>query len=388
MAQQGGGQQQGDQTSSFFWYVVLLTVAAIIVWITCKKYLVPPLFYLRHAEVTALIWVLNLWNSLAGILSLPLASLTQLHQVLQFMHYADPANVTIDQIDRVSTVIGQYYRYPIICVAFILAYLCAFRHRSAIYTATYSMKTLRNAEVEHWPQITPVIGRGIIEQDINQGEWSMSTLPLDFAKQYDLLFVKSTQHSKFWAVHQGAAERQFVMQMGALWEGVDQLPMHMQALVVVFMLRLARKRALSEEILNQIGASAKHKKLDFSMIAGHIDQYKQHHVIRWIEGRHAYVYTVLASLLEIARTEGVIATAEFLWLKPLDRRLWYVLNTVGRVTAVPEVAGVFAHWQAEKKLGRPMRTPVVTEAVQALDKAVSEILYVEEGATWDINSAG
>ena len=57
---------------------------------------------------------------------------------------------------------------------------------------------------------------------------------------------------------------------------------------------------------------------------------------------------LIASLLEMARIDGVLASAEFLWLKPVDRRMWYMLNCVGRQTAVAEIAGLFAHWQAEK----------------------------------------
>jgi len=83
----------------------------------------------------------------------------------------------------------------------------------------------------------------------------------------------------------------------------------------------------------------------------------------------------MATLLELARTDGVLATAEFLWLKPIDRPLWYMLNSVGRQTAFPEIAGVFAHWVAEKRLDRPLKVPMVEEAVKALEMAMKEIKY-------------
>lgn len=80
-------------------------------------------------------------------------------------------------------------------------------------------------------------------------------------------------------------------------------------------------------------------------------------------------------MLEAARTDGVLATAEFIWLKAVDRRLWYMLNSVGRKTAFPEVAGPFAHWKIEKRLRRPLKVPMVDTAVDAMEEAISEIIY-------------
>jgi len=43
---------------------------------------------------------------------------------------------------------------------------------------------------------------------------------------------------------------------------------------------------------------------------------------------------------------------------------------------------VFAHWKAEKALGRAMTTPMVKEAVKALEASVEDILYVADDARW------
>ena len=84
---------------------------------------------------------------------------------------------------------------------------------------------------------------------------------------------------------------------------------------------------------------------------------------------------MMASLLRRARFYGVLPTAEFLWLKPIDRRLWYMLNSVGRQTPFTEVAGPFAHWLAETELTRPCLVPIIDEAVNALEGAIKEIKF-------------
>ena len=81
----------------------------------------------------------------------------------------------------------------------------------------------------------------------------------------------------------------------------------------------------------------------------------------------------MASLLAAARDDGVVPSSEFLWLKPIDRRLWYMLNCIGRQTPYAEVGGPFAHWKAEKAMGRPSLIPMIDEAIKALEVAIKEI---------------
>jgi intracellular multiplication protein IcmP len=96
---------------------------------------------------------------------------------------------------------------------------------------------------------------------------------------------------------------------------------------------------------------------------------------------HAYVLTVMAAMLVGARDDGVQSSADFLWLKPVDRKLWYMLNTVGRQTPFAEVAGVYAHWLAEKEAGKRMLVPMVEEATKALEIALKEVVYRRDEET-------
>ena len=75
----------------------------------------------------------------------------------------------------------------------------------------------------------------------------------------------------------------------------------------------------------------------------------------------------------LTRTRLHAPSAEFLWLKPIDRRLWYMLNCIGRQTPYPEVGGPFAHWRAEQVMGRPSLTPMIDEAIKALEGAIREV---------------
>lgn len=129
---------------------------------------------------------------------------------------------------------------------------------------------------------------------------------------------------------------------------------------------------------DQIAKSATDGQLDFSGVEMLFRQYKKHKIINLLEKKHAYVGTLIASLLELARKAEVLASVDFIWLKAVDRRLWYLLNSIGRRVCFVECAALFAHWLYEKGLGHAIVTPHIAQAVQALELEVKNILYQPE----------
>ena len=113
--------------------------------------------------------------------------------------------------------------------------------------------------------------------------------------------------------------------------------------------------------------------MPLKLISSIIKKYQNSEIVQEIVAKHAYLLTVMASLIQAARDDGVVPSSEFLWLKPVDRRLWYMLNCVGRQTPYAEVAGPFGHWRAEKEMGRPSLVPMIDEAIKALEIAIKEI---------------
>lgn len=83
--------------------------------------------------------------------------------------------------------------------------------------------------------------------------------------------------------------------------------------------------------------------------------------------KHAFVGTAMMNLYDWAKSGGgVLASAEFIWLKPCDRTLWYALNSHGGRVPHIEGAGIFAHWRAEQAYHRPLQDPYVAEAVTGI----------------------
>ena len=382
----GGGQQQSDQTESFFWLLCLTIGVMLAVWWLKREWIIMPIFWMRIHEVNFLLLLVEGWGKVAAWLPwlhLPMPDVKGLVDVKEYMQTTPLEYITLHDFSGANKHIGLWFRYPTMAILVGLAIFIYFRHANHRLTKNYTMEQLKKQGSENWPQITPVLSLDLLKEDLDEGPWAMAKLPLDFCKEHDMLTIgKSEEGKSVWKLKMEPAHRVFALQIGMPWRGPSALPIHLKALLTIFLARALRQRDVADRFLKQIALSAGHGKLDFTGVEEQLKLYQDAKPLKWLETRHAYVGTMLARLLEMSRIEGVLATAEFLWLKPVDRRMWYLLNNVGRQTAVVEVAGLFAHWMAEKKMNRPLRNPMVKEAVHALDEEVQKILYIPEGDKW------
>jgi intracellular multiplication protein IcmP len=290
--------------------------------------------------------VLERWGQLANWLHLPslmpalIPDSRDLTAASRFMQ-ANGAQADFQAIVDVGTTIGNYLRYPAMVLLAFMAFMLYRSNATLKFKTVFSMNRLKMAEIAIWPQITPIAKLDLVAQDLDKGPWAMSKTPLKFAKDNNLLREEKKDGKVVAVLLPGNAHRVFALQLGVLWTGFEKLPVHVQALFAIFAARANRDRDGANKLLEQIAESAINgHQLNFAGIRPlFVKNCNNNKVIGKILGQHAYVLTIMASLLELARTDGVLASAEFLWLKPLDRRLWYMLNTVGRRTAVPEIAG-------------------------------------------------
>ena len=285
---------------------------------------------------------------------------------------------TAQGVVEVSHEVGLFYRYGLICVLAGLAAVVYFCSSASRFAVTQSMKTLRASEQELWHGIIPVMKENLVKADIDKGPWRMVMNPLLFVKTHQLANETVKDRKPALELIHGRARNTFTMQLGQLWESAHHLPPHLLALFVIFGARAKGDRKLADTLIEQISRSAERGRLDFSGVKMSLMKLRNCDLIAKVVYRHAYITTVMAAMLDLARCDGVLASSEFIWLKPLDRRMWYVLNDVGRQTPSVESAGVFAHLAAERKFGRPLRVPMVEEAVIGLEEALAEILYEPE----------
>jgi len=381
-----GQQNNTTNTANFAWLLVLVVVLMLLLWWFQRSLIVHVIFSIRMLEIYVMTYAFDAINSFLTALGFSELSQPYWYQWGQSVVFGDSgidySKVPWGEVANLSVSTGRWlnYFFSIVCAFFL--YLLLFKHSGARFSRVFSMKSLRESEVSIWPAITPIMGTNLVKAKVDEGPWAMAKLPQAFSEEHELLHVeKNERGDKYWAIHENKAEAVFAKQLGPLWRGVEHAPTYIQALAVIFVSKAERKTDLSKSLLKQLALSSSGR-LDFSGVAEHIKECSNNRIIKWLEKRHAYTSTFMASLLDVCRSEGVLATSEFLWLKAHDRPLWYILNSVGRQTAMVEAAGPFAHWQAERKLKRALKTPMVTQAVAALSEAMLDILYVEKEDSW------
>jgi len=228
----------------------------------------------------------------------------------------------------------------------------------------------------------------LVKMDIDQGPWAMAMTPVQFCRKHKLLeeFRRGRQEgvSRRDAdrvevnLKRGEANKVFALQLGPKWEGYSRLPPYAKALFAAFVARVNADSKAAATILLQLNRSSVSRKLDLTGVDALYKKHENTKLVQKILNSHAYVLTMMAAMLTAARLDGVQATADFLWLKPLDRRLWYVLNTMGRQTPFVESAAAYSHWLAERDAGRKLVIPMVEGATNALELALKSMVYHPE----------
>ena len=365
MPQAGGQGQQGDDALAPLWITGVMFFIAYVVWATKHELIVQLVFYINLGES----YLVNLlWPG------------DPLQGVINYIHQTDPSKVDWDTLMRVTTIVGAYMRFIFALILGLLAFMLYQKDLTSKFSKVYSMKTLRLQEKENWPAISPVVAEDLVKTDIDVGPWAMALNPMEFARKYsllkknDILMDPSSPGQEMTAsIKKGDAKRVFTMQLGPLWQGFERCQPHVVALAAIFLARMNRDREGAMNLSNNLSKEFATGKMNYAAAWPLLNKFKDLPEVREVVGQHAYVYTVMASLLKQARNDGVVPSSEFLWLKPIDRRLWYMLNCVGRQTPYVEIAGAYAHWKAEIKMQRPSLTPMVDEATRAFEIAIKEV---------------
>lgn len=377
-SQQGGGQQ--DNSNAILWWVAAIFAGLAAIWFTLKNQIIAVFLIIKLYEV-------NFLSFLSHYLPLNAVQLDQLRSVIYYAT-SNPASIKFHELMVIGATVGSWLRIPFALLLLVLAVVVYTGNAARIYKRIYSMRDLAIYEKENWPQINSVVHLDLINTDIDQGPWAMAMTPMQFCKRYRLLEEIRPQRRegvsrKEWdkievILKRGETNKLFALQLGPLWKGTAQLPPHTKALFAAFAARINSDSKAAADVLYRLALSSVSSVLDLNDVNALLAKHENTKLVQKVTRSHAYVTTVMASMLEIAREDGVQASADFLWLKPRDRKLWYTLNTVGRQTPFIEVAGIFAHWIAEKEASRKLLVPMVEEATNAVELALKEIVYAVE----------
>jgi intracellular multiplication protein IcmP len=387
---QSSGGAQSDNTYYILWVMVIVFGVAGLIWYFFDEQLKQAFLAIKRYELIGMYYALNWIPQDLPYLGKAIARVVaDLKNNLNLVTMLTPSTLGAQIAGLLSDTTGNYLRWFVIPYLLFLSY---FIYKSSVQLRlkrTFDMKSLLTQERTVWPQVDIATRYDILNEDLDSGRWAMNMSPVQFCRKFKLITaeynddippgIPKSQIPEFKiTLDKARAERAFAAQLGRPWQGATTMPPHRRALLAAMLARGGRDTKDSFNLLQQLARTASEGALDCTGADAMLQKHLKSKRVQELFARHAYEYTVFVSALLYAREDGVLASADFLWIKPIDRRLWYVLNSVGRQTPSVEAAGVFSHWNYEKILNRPLSIPMVADAVHALGIALTDVFYTPD----------
>ncbi|MBI1273806.1 MAG: hypothetical protein GC131_06960 [Alphaproteobacteria bacterium] len=364
----GGGGGRDDSSTAFFFLLIFLFVVGALAWYFLGVYFMEAMRWLRVGE-------LSIINGLTG----------NHGDWLEFIKNATaakeqtvpPTRFTSDVSAQVNGIVMYYIKWPAVLVIGGIGVYAAFFSNRVGFTHNFNLETLIKYQAKVWPVINPIVDFDPINSSArNYNTPVPSTLPL---------FAEALAPEEWIAFHRikvvngiperEATRRAFTQQLGPRWNGFGNVPIHIKALIAAFAVKGAQRREEAEELLGEIAMCWSHKA---GLVVTDKLREKIEKILRDPElggtiepvaARYAWRTTAMIGMLKWARAMGgVLAPAQFLWLRGADRDLWYPLNNFGRRAFHSEGAGAMAHFMAEEIAQKPLPIPRIDTAIVTLNQ--------------------
>jgi hypothetical protein len=315
----------------------------------------------------------------------------------------DPAALTWERMSAILSYTGKWIRWPFALFLVLFGCMAAVMGRIGKLIRRLNMESLLQHNAESFPCLLPIVGRGeylLSPESFDAGHWRIGRSPLQFAVENGLLVddegcafapdqvmrhgLGSAEAPAYGLARLDEAKslESLRAQLGPAFGGVGALSVQRKALAAAFLAyaggdkkeAVALLDALSRSYTENDGVPACpmlqsddfQKRLDATL-----DKHKGILPEKALTRHSAFELVWLMALLNRARSKGVLASSQFVFLRPLDRSLWYALNQCGGRAAWAEGFAAWAHHAAEEKAGCALSEPKLGQAVKALRDALS-----------------
>lgn len=264
------------------------------------------------------------------------------------------------------------------------AYWAFFRSPRSLFVGGLDLEQLIALQSRVWRTITPMTRvnpaastrrPGAIPDKL-EGTWQEALSPREWCSYYQ---VDANDE-----IDPVRARDAFAKQLGPRFTSIADMPFYYRALAAAFITYGERRGDEAAVLLGDIAVcwwpdGLKQTPELEQQVAKIIDSERGKKIIDVLSRRHGvWANVLLVGLLDWARERtGVIAPADWTWLRPVDRSLWYALHglsppevvSVSRTAKLVEAAGTLAHFEAERAYGYAVVDPQVDAAVAALTNA-------------------
>jgi len=353
--------------------LVILLVIGYLIWYFFEFEIKSGIRWVRWAEMWVISWVLPQDYEVVDLQGRS----WNFHKMLEFIPQIPYTRLSDETMTLINTVALTPLKWVYGSLLAGFGFWALFDGPETTHRRILNLDGLINAQSKNFPVIKPFVKFNPADQPVRPpGSPVPAVLPL-FSEALGPEEWLAYNHIPIpdGKIDEQVAYDAFAKQLGAPWAGVHKLPPYKKALVAAFCLKAVRKRVESDALLADIAECWDHEKglqLSSSVMA------KVNAILRNKDNtklalgnanRHAFQTTAIMRVLQTAREQGgVLAPAQFVWLRGYDRSLWYPLNNLGRHTFHMEALGAICHFREERITDRPIPKPKLKSALDAIIK--------------------
>ncbi len=371
----GGQQAQNTLYENAIGWAILLAVLAVLAWLFWYFFdteVRNVIRWIRYSEMWLVSWFVG--DDYSVFFN---GKLVSFKEGLEITPQWDASQLKYEHLVYFNALAMQPLKIPFVILFGLGALWCMFKGPNTQYRHKLGLEGLIQRHAKMFPIIAPFVSFNPSTQPPRPpGSPVPAELPL---------FAEALGPEEWLAYHgipipdghidEEAATKAFQIQLGDRWKGVGALEPYKQILLAAFCLKAARKRIESDDLLSRIALCwtlkggvnlGRDKKLLKDARAVLRNKNLAGKTLSKVN-RHAFETTALLRALATAREEGgVLAPAQFVWLRGHDRTLWYPLNNQGRQSYHMEALGAICHYKAEKLTQRPIPVPKLEDAVSTI----------------------
>lgn len=341
-----------SSTPIIFLAAIVAVIAMVMMW------------RLKHEVITQRLLI---WKAYEVI---PISHLFDTAESLRsrlFVYFRYARVLTFKEVFVLGWQIGAFYVAVPIGLSAWIAWK-AMRHPVVLATRVHTVQSLLEVQSKSFSAVAPILQRDLT--DDNSLEWASSVHPEEWVAEHGVIVDERLDYDRVRGL--------LVAQLGKRIDSLAKLEPHEKALFAIFGLRVFFKDVkASTALIDALNYSANNAKSrpNFGLAREAFVRCAQAKSANTWLVKHPYPRTLLMALLIEARQLGVLPSSSFIWLKPLDRALWYPLNTAGRKVPFMESAGVFNQMQAEEVAwdnNGLLTEPHVDESIRGLQRYLEE----------------
>lgn len=369
------GKQDGS-TEKFMGWAMILAVVAVCCYILYRVWtpeILGGIRWVRYFEM----WIVSLFTSDSYVITLASGDQVNLKEWLNSVSKIPKENIDSKLLVAMTAVALTPFKWIFLGTIGLIGLWTYTKGPGTQYTQVFNLDGFIKFQSKAFPIISPFVRFNPSNQPPRPpGSPVPAELPL-FAEAlgpeewlaYNEIPVPDG------VIDQKVAFKTFAKQLGGRWKGAKKLKPYKQILLAACCLKASRKREKADEIMGRIASCWSHDgglqlEKDKTLLAEArkiLSNKELAYTVIKNCNQHAWETTALLRALLTAREEGgVMAPAQFVWLRGYDRNLWYPLNNLGRNSNHIEAIGAMGHFRGEKRAQRPIPKPKMQDAVDSI----------------------